>query len=118
MKNEWHVARRVSCITGQKSLKAIIPRVEATICFYTSYYRVQVCSAHHNDRPTNTRDELLRQKEDTFIGEPADRRWQASASKELSYGGLDARFFYRLERKKRQGTNIKRQNRKLEAVGK
>ena len=94
-KSEWYVVRRVSCITGPKGLKAIIPRVEATICFYTSYlcYRVQVCSAHHDNRPTNPRDKLLRQRRHFHQGASRLRRWQASASEELSYGGLDARFF-------------------------
>ena len=64
------------------------------------------------------RDELLRQGRVFNGGASRPRRWQARASKRPSFGDLDAKFFYRSERRKQCGTKDKRQNREGVAVGK
>ena len=68
------------------------------------------------DRPVNPRDEVLRQGRDFNQGASRPRRWQASASKQPSHWGLNARFFCRSERKSNEELKSKG-NREGEAVG-
>ena len=96
----------------------ILPKSDKEIAIKKYYILIlllsssSLCSPH--DRPMNTRDKVLRQGRDFNLRTGRPRIWQSRTSKLPLNWSLDARLFYRTERRKQSGTKVKRQNRQEE----
>ena len=111
----WRLESKVNRLTGLVPSEdwkgASVPGLSPSFC-WSWCYRVHACSAHCMSGQLTEKWEMsCWGKEYDFIQK--DRWWTMS---QPSYQGLDARFFYRTERKRKWGNKVKKtfilQNRK------